>query len=625
MSAGIYRPDIQGLRAIAVLAVMAFHFNPEWLPGGFVGVDVFLVISGFLIGSILLRKKAQPGYKLSNTLKVFYTSRLKRIAPAYFVMLLLVTLVAAVFFIPKDFDTFKDGLEKAAWFNSNNYFAGFGNYFAPANYEQPLLHTWSLAVEVQFYLLAPLLILLLTEEKLKWVLWLLVIALTLVAEYRLRIMGIEQATYYSLYARLPEFFTGCLAAVYISTGDIEESRLTPWLSGLGLVLILVAAIAQPSLGNFPGIAALLPILGSVLVLVNTRPSVTSCFLSSKGLVWVGALSYSLYLWHWPVLAFLRYYSGTELLDMPTSVLFVVLTASCSIASYLFIEKPMRRKGRSWLIIMNYTVLALLVFGTSQSMAKVNEVLTPEQLPIEYRRYADPDTICHGKIVGDCLRGDLNSDREILVLGDSHAAMLNHFFDYLGKELGFKARIITASSCVTIPEFDYERIPEWARQSCLDQIEMVESFAGSVQPIFIAGMWSFQAKSDDFNSALGDFFHSHLGKRIFVLSQVPNFKHNVERERRFEKLGLPSHNSRSHGYQLGNSKINALAKHHENVKWLSLSDLAVFDSAPWHQGRLMYSDAHHLNEFGARIYAVEAASRFGLHNSIFSKHWFSINQ
>ncbi|MGL5336188.1 MAG: acyltransferase family protein, partial [Enterovibrio sp.] len=139
MSSTPYRKDIQGLRAIAVLAVMVFHLNPSWLPGGFVGVDVFLVISGFLITSILLHKKNNEDYSLTETLKYFYFSRLKRIAPAYFVMLIVVALLAAVLFLPNDFNTFRKGLEKAAWFNSNSYFADFGDYFAPSSYEQPLL------------------------------------------------------------------------------------------------------------------------------------------------------------------------------------------------------------------------------------------------------------------------------------------------------------------------------------------------------------------------------------------------------------------------------------------------------------------------------------------------------
>lgn len=137
MSAVNYRPDIQGLRAIAVLVVMLFHFNPAWLPGGFVGVDVFLVISGFLIVSILLHKKKQPDYQIINALKYFYISRLKRITPAYFSMLVLVSLLAAIFFIPQDLAVYKNGLKQAIWFSSNHYFSGFGDYFAQQTMNNP--------------------------------------------------------------------------------------------------------------------------------------------------------------------------------------------------------------------------------------------------------------------------------------------------------------------------------------------------------------------------------------------------------------------------------------------------------------------------------------------------------
>ena len=217
MSATSYRPDVQGLRAVAVLAVMLFHFNPAWLPGGFVGVDVFLVISGYLIARILLARKAQSDYHLGGTLRYFYASRFKRIAPAYFSMLVLVSLLAAVLFLPQDLAIYKKGLNQAAWFNSNHYFAGFGDYFAPANHEQPLLHTWSLAVEIQFYLLAPFLILMLPARALQWLLATMLIGLTAVAEYRLRVLGIQQETYYSLYARLPAFFAGALVALWMHT------------------------------------------------------------------------------------------------------------------------------------------------------------------------------------------------------------------------------------------------------------------------------------------------------------------------------------------------------------------------------------------------------------------------
>ncbi|MCF3099535.1 acyltransferase [Aeromonas australiensis] len=294
MSSVPHRKDIEGLRAIAVLAVMVFHLNPNWLPGGFIGVDVFLVISGFLITSILLHKKSSASYSLTETLKYFYVSRFKRIVPAYFVMLIVVALLAAVFFLPSDFNTFRKGLEKAAWFTSNRYFASFGDYFAPANYEQPLLHTWSLAVEIQFYMLAPFLVLLLPVKWLKWVFTGLLVGLIGLAEYRLQFIGAEQATYYSLYARLPEFFAGGLVALYAINAP-QRLGNCKWFSAVGLQLIGIAVIFQPQLGPFPGVTALLPVVASVLLLSQpasqpaSQPIVVK-LLSSKILVWIGALS-----------------------------------------------------------------------------------------------------------------------------------------------------------------------------------------------------------------------------------------------------------------------------------------------------------------------------------------------
>lgn len=519
MSTANYRSDIQGLRAIAVLAVMVFHFNPAWLPGGFVGVDVFLVISGFLITTILLHKKEQTGYSLTATLLYFYASRFKRIAPAYFVMLVLVALVAAVFFLPQDFNTFKKSLDKSVWFNSNNYFAGFGDYFAPANNEQPLLHTWSLAVEIQFYLLAPFMVLLLPTRWLKWVFTGLLIGLTAIAEYRMRILGIEQATYYSLYARLPEFFAGGLVALYVKTVS-EGLKSHVWRGTLGLLLIIMATLTQPLLGHFPGIAALLAVAGSVLILTQPAQGWGGKLLSCKTLVWIGALSYSLYLWHWPVLAFLRYYTGSEVLSAGFSLLFMLLTCVLSIISYYGVEKAFRTKRTNKKQALGWMLLAASIFGTYQALARVNAAFTPEQMPIEYRRYGDRATICHGKIVGDCLKGDLNSEKEVLVLGDSHAAMLNHFFDYLGKEIGFKSRIVTASSCVTIPGFDYQRIPEWAQKACLQQIEAVKDFVIKPDSIYIAGMWTYHIKSKEFLNLLEDFIKNSPETRIFFSRRYP---------------------------------------------------------------------------------------------------------
>ena len=603
-----YRPDIQGLRAIAVLAVMLFHFNPLWLPGGFIGVDVFLVISGYLITSILLDKKAQPDYRLSSTLRYFYISRIKRIAPAYFTMLVLVSLLAAVLFLPQDLATYKKGLNQAAWFNSNHYFAGFGDYFAPANHEQPLLHTWSLAVEIQFYLLAPALVLLLPTRALKWLLAIMLIGLTAIAEYRLRVLGIQQATYYSLYARLPEFFTGALVALAMRSA---KGWGITWLSSLGLALVLTAAAAQPLLGPFPGLAALLPVMGAALILLYPAQGLARQVLASKPMVWLGQLSYSLYLWHWPVLALLRYYTGSQVLDIPFGLLFITLTLLLATLSYYWVETPLRSHRIRIKQTLAYGLLTGATLATNPSMAKINQALSPPPLPVEYQRYADPATICHGQIVGDCLKGDLSSTKEVLVLGDFHAAMLNLFFDQLGKELGFKARIITASSCVTIPGFDYQRLAEWAHKPCLAQIEQAQQYLPNAKIIFLAANWNWQFSSYDFKSTLDSFLKAqrHGGTKVYILEQIPLLSKNPLRSIRFHALGLTEKIDIDPTYQQANATLRSLVVQHTGVSSLNFEKTGLFAQAPF-VGRIpIYLDEHHLNEEGAKHYAAVSSRAF----------------
>jgi hypothetical protein len=250
-----------------------------------------------------------------------------------------------------------------------------------------------------------------------------------------------------------------------------------------------------------------------------------------------------------------------------------------------------------------------MLGTSQVLAKVNDAFTPKQLPIEYRRYADQATICHGKIVGDCLRGDLSSNREVLVLGDSHGAMLNSFFGSLGRELNFKARVITASSCVNIPGFDYQRIAEWAQKACLGQIEAGSQYLDDAKIIVLAGMWSYQIQSAEFNSALENFLYSQHEKRVIILSQVPSFNRDVTRIQRFKLIGLSSHLERDSSYKAANKILKKIAVNHPRVEFWILDTLPVFEDAPFHEGKLIYSDRHHINSVGADAYATSAKLLF----------------
>lgn len=606
-----YRSDIQGLRAVAVLAVIIFHFNPSWLPGGFVGVDIFLVISGFLIGSILFTDRNKPDYSTFNSLKHFYISRFKRIVPAYLIMLVLVSFVAAVLFVPNDFATYRSSLSKAFWFNANNFFAKFGDYFAPASYELPLLHTWSLAVEIQFYLIAPIIFLFLPRKILYWLLPFFSLLLTTYSEHKLS-NGVHQATYYSFLSRLPAFLMGGWIALIVGNQSKYEikKKYSNWIGFFVVVLILCSFFVPRPTGYYPGFSALLPVLAIILFIWAGSENLVSKFLSAKILIAVGALSYSLYLWHWPVLAFIRYYTGEEMLGLWHSLVFVFLTIALSSISYYCIEGPLRKRFSKRLLV-GYLGLLFLVVITTLGIKKTNSYFTMNSMPLEYSRYADPSKICHGHIVADCLQGDLNSSKEILVLGDSHAAMLNKFFDYLGKELGFKARIITASSCVTIPGFDYSRIPEWAQEKCINQIDVAKKYLKEANLIFVAASWHWQLPSDDFRSALNSFLDENNKKdvNIYIFEQEPLLAMNPLRAIRFNSLGLNPVVDVDPAYHQANNTLKSLIKDYSNVESINFESTGFFKNAPFYKEVPIYYDEHHLNEVGAKYYAIAAVDFF----------------
>ncbi|PKN86612.1 MAG: acyltransferase [Deltaproteobacteria bacterium HGW-Deltaproteobacteria-1] len=602
-----FRHDIQGLRAIAILSIIAFHYDSEILPGGFIGVDVFLVISGYLIISGLISKKV-AGHNFSEILRYFFWNRVKRIAPAYYTLLVVVSLVAAILFIPPDFFYYRDSLKKSLYFFSNNYFAGFGDYFAPNANELPLLHTWALAVEMQFYLVISFAVLFIPIGWLKKLIPFAVVFFALIAEYMIRVQGETQSTYYALYARIPEFLIGGWLAIQ-QIGAQWSERKASIAAFTGLVLIFASAIFITSDAPFPGLLAFLPCIGAALIICAQR-GMPYRFLSLPVLVWLGAISYSLYLWHWPVLAFLRYYTGAYDLNIAATGVFTVTTLILSCCTYYFIEEVFRSKrapARVWVPMT--TVLVLTVVSINLATSAINKTLT-EPLPVELTQYADQKEICHGHIKGSCLRGKDQSDTNILVLGDSHAAMLNHFFDVAGKELGITVRIITASACVNIPGFDYQRIPNYAHEPCRQQIDFVKkTYLDQASVILLAAQWSYHFQNEDFLNALTEFLErkgANGRQKILLLSQIPRFKKHPLRARRFASLGMPTELPKDDCYIAANSTIKKLADKYEHVQYVDLTKLSVFDSAPMFKGTLMYHDEHHLNEYGAKLYGKFAA-------------------
>ncbi|MFK3774609.1 acyltransferase family protein [Pseudomonas sp. NPDC089406] len=589
------------MRAVAVLAVLLYHANAAWLKAGFVGVDVFFVISGFIITALLTERSAKV------ELGAFYASRIKRILPAYLVMLAVVCVVSAVLLLPADFALFFKSLKSSALFTSNRYFAHFGSYFAPQADELPLLHTWSLAIEMQFYLFFPLLIVFTPARRRSLVLALLAMALFAWSGYRSLHGDASGALYFSLLARIPEFLLGALVAVALRQRELPGSLAN--LAGLLGVVLLACSFWLVEKARFPGFWSLLPCLGAAL-LIAARRGVASSLLACGPMVWLGGISYSLYLWHWPVLAFIRYYTGQYALSAPWLVAFVLVSLLLAWLSYRFVEQPVRGSGRITRQWPKWGVALAAVVLLALGGRFVNQRLV-DPLPAEMTTYAPDEQICHGTLVGECKRGVASAPVSALVIGDSHAAQLNFFFDEVGNELGTAYRVISASNCVPIPGFDVERLADWARPGCEAQMRVVADDLTRRQNVVIAGMWQMQVQSPAFLAAFERFVRSSAeqGKHLVVLAQVPMFIANPLRMHRFQAIGLPVQVVENSSWRAANATIRQLVESVPGASFVDMSGAPLFNEAPYYQGSLMYLDSHHLNQRGARAYGHLAVSRF----------------
>lgn len=340
-----YRREIDGLRALAVVPVIFYHAGVEWFTGGYVGVDVFLVISGYLITSLILSESAEGRFTLIG----FYERRARRLLPALFVVLLSTVPFAWLLMYPAEYRDYSQSLISTAVFSSNFLFWLESGYFAPAAELKPLLHTWSLAVEEQFYLVFPLLLLALLSWSRKSV----VILFSLIGGVSLLAAEwmsgfFPAANFYLLPTRAWELLTGALIGLFATraweNGGGAGSSMAQALSVIGLALILVAVVTYDEATPFPGIYTLLPVFGTSLVIVFAGPStLVGRLLSLRLVVQVGLLSYSAYLWHFPIFALAKLHNGGPL-DAVDVLKFTLATVALSALTYAFVENPIRRKS-----------------------------------------------------------------------------------------------------------------------------------------------------------------------------------------------------------------------------------------------------------------------------------------
>ena len=461
-----YRSDIDGLRALAVLAVVAFHAFPDWVRGGFIGVDVFFVISGYLISKIIFKNLDRGTFSFTE----FYFHRVKRIFPALLLILLICFAFGWFALIASEYKQLGKHIAGGAGFVSNFVLWSEVGYFDNLADTKPLLHLWSLGVEGQFYIVWPILL---------WFAWrykfnlLTITIVIIIASFILNIKGIKQdtvATFYSPQTRFWELLSGSLLAwialykgsaflsfkdnldvwlsriVYSEKSDTDGKTLANILSSIGMLLLAYGFWRVNKELRFPGIWALIPVLGTALIITaGSKAWINYTFLSNRLAVWFGLISYPLYLWHWPILSFARIIEG-EVPSHSIRMMAVVLSVACAWLTYKFVELPLCIQKYNKVKVTLLLVLLLIVgcIGYNAyardglSFRKVEKLFAINSTAF-YAKNETPGDNCkilaRKEYVGQCSESNksMASDSiDIFFLGDSHGQALYSGWDFEGK-------------------------------------------------------------------------------------------------------------------------------------------------------------------------------------------------
>lgn len=426
-----YRPEIDGLRALAVLPVLLFHANISFFQGGFIGVDIFFVLSGYLICAILLQENRNGTYKISK----FYERRARRLLPAFFTVLLVTTIAACILLQPAPLSDYGQSLMAATGIGANYFFYYTLDYFAVAAENWALLHIWSLSVEEQFYIVFPILLTACFrfggQAKEQWVralMW-----GVFFASYALMVTALSRGNenwgFFWTPARAWELLAGGLLALH--THQLPRSPLSKQAGSLlGLALIITAIVTFSPDTTYPDHHTLVPIVGTMLLIAFATPETwVGRLLSLKPLVWIGLISYSLYLWHQPLFALTRLSAARDVLPHEYLMLCVVAVVLATL-SYHYVEKPFRNPARtSRRFILYFSVSGLLIaFATGALLYMSNgwpsRVHGKPSLPMHTSNTACLSSTKNPISPGNAsCRLNAKSPLSAAVLGDSHSNLI----------------------------------------------------------------------------------------------------------------------------------------------------------------------------------------------------------
>ena len=537
-----YRAYVDGLRAVAVLPVLFFHADLGFT-GGYVGVDVFFVISGFLITGLLLRDLDAGQFSIVK----FWERRVRRIMPALAVVVLASLAAGWFLLLPQGFKELGESAVAQTLLTSNIYFwikswIGVG-YFTPDAEVKPLLHTWSLAVEEQFYLFFPLLLLALKRLARHSIVPAILLlagisfALSVWCSYRY-----PSANFYFLPTRAWELLIGSFLAAIPLQQRISARWLTESLSWGGLLAIMCAVFFYDRETRFPGVTAILPCVGAALVIWTNGHTLTSVgkLLALRPVVFIGLISYSLYLWHWPVLVFFKYLT-IDPLSLGQRLLLLLASLLLAVLSWKFVETPFRKrailKTRSQILAFGGVATAVLLCA-GLAIFKLHGV--PSRVPAAALRYANGEANRGDFMIDlglkEALKGDFielgtgNKEKpiDVFVWGDSHAMAVMPVLDILCKE--HSVRGVAATHTLTAPLVGF-KTRSLKEASIVYNNSVVEFIRNKhVNNVVIVARWDVYGDTARLHGYLIDTISrlKDTDAKIWIVRQVPKQRWNVPR-------------------------------------------------------------------------------------------------
>jgi peptidoglycan/LPS O-acetylase OafA/YrhL len=628
-----FRKDINGLRAIAVLAVVLFHFSVPHFQGGFVGVDVFFVISGFLMTDIIVRGLDRGDFSILS----FYRFRARRIVPALAAMCVLLLGMNWFVLLPSEYRAFGKEAAASVAFVSNITFWREAGYFDTSSLEKWLLHTWSLSVEWQFYLLYPLAMVALK----KWLpaSWfkgsLIAGALLSLARcvYLAQPDRWPTAAFYLLPTRAWEMLAGGLVRVY-PLQIAERYRST--LDWLGLALIMLCVVFFNTQMTWPGAYALVPVAGAMLILAahNNDSPITS----PRIIQFVGMISYSVYLWHWPMVVGLYYYHRN---DQPWwSVAGIAASFVLGVLSWRFVEYPTRKRNEHERLRFSFNPVRASFALALMAFVGGGAIFFDQGAPMRFDRsvfIADEETydtnphrtVCH-MLMDPCKVFERQAQSRAIVLGDSHAeALAEAVLAAIPNGKRSDMILIAVQGCPTLDGVD--RGDGKCYEATHKYISLLEQDTRSKPPVIIANHWSEYAENESKGLSFFDvhapqapskpFSERRFGERflsticglaktrpVYLVKPIPEFGVPVPNVLAREKLTDPNAPDMTldiSEYYQRNSRMLQLMQAARDDCGAHLLDPTAYlchngKCLGSYNGRPLYSDAHHMSEYGNRF-------------------------